>query len=137
MTRIKKLDPAVQHADKKEQAALQKVSVAQGEVSLEQNKLTQLRQYRAEYCQRLEQMQSSHSVIELQEFNRFISQLDDTIRQQMGVIQLRQNELDRLRSLWHKTQISSKVIHQVVDNLHQQQLSIPIDIFLTCYLQFK
>ena len=122
MTRIQKLDPAVQHADKKEQAALQKVSVAQGEVSLEQNKLTQLRQYRAEYIQRLEQMQSSHSVIELQEFNRFLSQLDDTIRQQMGIIQLRQNELDRLRSLWHKTQISSKVIHQVVDNLHQQQV---------------
>ncbi len=122
MTRIEKLDPAVQHADKKEQAALKQVALAQSEVNLEQNKLSLLSEYRAEYINRQDQMQSSFSVIELQEFNRFLNQLDDTIKKQMGIIKLRQGELDRQRSLWRKTQISSKVMHQVVENLHQQEL---------------
>ncbi|NNE64719.1 MAG: flagellar export protein FliJ [Gammaproteobacteria bacterium] len=122
MTRLERLDPAVKHADKKEQAALKQVAAAQSEVNIEQNKLSQLKDYRDEYINRRDRMQASHSVIELQEFNRFLSQLDDTIKKQMSVIKLRQSQLDEQRSQWLKTQINSKVIHQVVKNLSQEEI---------------
>ena len=122
MTRLERLDPAVKHADKKEQAALKLVAAAQREVNIEQNKLSQLRDYRDEYINRRDQKQASYSVIELQEFNRFLGQLDDTIKKQMSVIKLRQSQLDEQRARWLKTQINSKVIHQVVENLSQEEI---------------
>lgn len=122
MTRLQRLDPAVKHADKKEQAALKQVAAAQSEVNIEQDKLLQLKEYRDEYINRRDRMQASYSVIELQEFNRFLSQLDDTIKKQMSVIKLRQSQLDEQRSRWLKTQINSKVIHQVVKNLSQEEI---------------
>lgn len=122
MTRLQRLDPAVKHADKKEQAALKQVAAAQSEVNIEQNKLSQLKEYRDEYINRRDRKQASYSVIELQEFNRFLSQLDDTIKKQMSVIKLRQSQLDEQRSRWLKTQINSKVIHQVVKNLSQEEI---------------
>ncbi len=122
MTRIKRLDPAVRQADKKEQAALKRVAEAQSRVTIEMNKLTQLREYRNEYLHRQDYRQISRSVVELQEFNRFLAQLDDTISKQKVVLEHCEKELDIRRSSWQKTQINCKVMHQVVENLHKEEV---------------
>ncbi len=121
MTRAQQFDPVVQHADKKEQDALQVVAQSQNQVRIEQNKLLQLENYRTEYLTKQDQSQLSCSVIELQEFNRFLAQLDDTIKKQMDIIRLRERELEYRRASWQKTRINSKVMHQVVENFQQEE----------------
>ena len=105
MTRSERLEPVVQHADKKEQAALQAVATSQNKVAVEEEKLTQLRLYRQDYMNR--QQEVTCSVIELQEFNRFLTQLDETIKRQVEVIRLYLAELDKKREIWQQTRVSS------------------------------
>lgn len=122
MTRIKRLDPAVRQADEKEQAALKRVAEAQSRVNIEKNKLAQLGEYRNEYLFRQDYSRISLSAIELQEFNRFLAQLDDTISRQQAIIEQCERELDNRRSSWQKTQINCKVMHQVVENLQKEEV---------------
>ncbi len=119
MTRTERFDPVVQHADKKEQVALKAVAFSQNSVDIEKGKLVQLQAYRNEYFNR--QRQSSCSVLEMQEFNRFLAQLDDTINKQIELIKLRENELSQKRNLWQQTRVSSKAMHKVVENLQQEE----------------
>lgn len=121
MTRIQRLDPAVQHADKKEQEALKRVGEAQNRVTVEKNKLAQLEEYRNEYLFQQDYRQISRSAIELQEFNRFLAQLDDTISKQKVVIEQCEKELDNRRTSWQQSQVNCKVMHQVVVNLQKEE----------------
>lgn len=121
MTRTERLDPVAQHADKKQEEALQQVAQSQNLVSAEQGKLLQLQNYRSEYLNKQNYSQISCSVIELQEFNRFLAQLDETIKMQQEIIKLRENELKRKREAWQETRINSKVMHKVIENLQLQE----------------
>ena len=119
MTRTERFDPVVQHADKKEQVALQAVATSQSSVELEKGKLNQLQAYRNEYFNR--QQHNSCSVVELQEFNRFLAQLDDTITKQVEVIKLRESELAQKRHVWQQSRVSSKAMHKVVEHFQQEE----------------
>ena len=57
----------------------------------------------------------------LQEFQRFLEQLDDTIAKQKDVISLRKSELKQKRQSWDETRIDSKMMHTVVDNIQHQE----------------
>jgi flagellar FliJ protein len=122
MRRIKRLDPVVQHVDKKKDKALQAVAFSQGQVSTEKNRLDQLKIYRNDYLKNKGQLQQACSSLELQEYNRFLVQLDDTIKKQLDVIRLRETELDTKRRAWQITRVDSKVMHKVVENLEQHEL---------------
>ena len=122
MRRIERLDPVVQHVDKKQENALQAVAFSQGQVSTEKNRLDQLIAYRNDYLKNKGQLQKACSAIELQEYSRFLVQLDDTIKKQLEVIRLRETELDIKRRAWQATRIDSNVMHKVVENLEQQDL---------------
>lgn len=122
MRRIERLDPVVQHVDKKQEKALQAVAFSQGQVSSEKNRLDQLMVYRDDYLNKKNQLQQACSVIELQEYCRFLLQLDDTIKKQREVIRLRESELDIKRRAWQTTRIDSNVMHKVVENLEQEDL---------------
>ena len=122
MRRIERLDPVVQHVDKKQEKALQAVAFSQGQVLTERNRLDQLMVYRNDYLENKSQLQQACSAIELQEYSRFLVQLDDTIKKQMEVIRLRETELDVKRRAWQATRINSNVMHKVVENLEQQNL---------------
>ena len=95
MTRTERLDPVVRHADKKEQQALKAVASSQNHVEVERGKLRQLESYKNEYLNKQNQTNFSCSAVEMQEFNRFLVQLDDTIKKQIDVIRFRESELER------------------------------------------
>ena len=119
MRRIERLDSVVQHVDKKKEKALQAVAFSQGQVSTEKNRLDQLMSYRNEYLNNKGHLQQACSAIELQEYSRFLVQLDDTIKKQLEVIRLRETELDTKRRAWQATRVDSKVMHKVVENIEQ------------------
>jgi flagellar FliJ protein len=100
---------------------LQEVAQSQGVLDIEQNKLVQLKRYKLEYLNKKQEDIGIYSAIELQEFNRFLQQLEDTISRQKDVIDLRQRELEQKRQTWNTTRIDSRVMHKVVDKLHKQE----------------
>ncbi|MGB5329174.1 MAG: flagellar export protein FliJ [Gammaproteobacteria bacterium] len=123
MTRTRRLRPVVQHTDKKEQQALQQVAQSQGLLEIEQVRQAQLQDYKLEYLQKKKQDIGVFTPLELQEFNRFMQQLDETIERQMEVVEMRQREVEQKREAWNATRIDSKVIHKVVDKLQKQEFA--------------
>ncbi|MDH3629987.1 MAG: flagellar export protein FliJ [Gammaproteobacteria bacterium] len=121
MTRSQRLHPVVQHTDKKEQRALQEVAVSQNLLEIEQARQVQLQNYKLEYLEKKKYDIGVFTPHELQEFNRFLQQLDQTIERQMEVVELRQQELLQKRRLWNAMRIDSKKMHKVVDKLQQQE----------------
>ena len=121
MTRTQRLRPVVKHKDKKEQHALLQVAQSQGLLDGEQTRLTQLQDYKLEYLQKKKYDIGVFTPIELQEFNRFMQQLDQTIERQMEMVSVRQQELEHKRQLWTETRIDSKKMHKVVEKLQQQE----------------
>lgn len=121
MTRTQRLQPVVQHTDKKQQKALQEVAQSQGMLEMEKNRLEQLKDYKLDYLHKKKYDIGVFSPIELQEFNRFMQQLDDTIERQMEVVELRQKELEYKRDQWNITRIDSRKMHRVVEKLRYQE----------------
>ena len=121
MTRTRRLRPVVQHTDKKEQQALQQVAQSQGLLEIELLRQDQLQDYKLDYLQKKKRDIGVFSPLELQEFNRFMQQLDETIERQMDVVAMRQRELEQKRAAWNATRIDSKVIHKVVEKLQKQE----------------
>ena len=121
MTRSQRLHPVVQHTDKKEKRALQEVAVSQNLLDTEIARQTQLQDYKLEYLQKRKYDIGVFTPLELQEFNRFMQQLDQTIERQMEVVALRRQELEQKRAIWNATRIDSNKMHKVVENLQQQE----------------
>ena len=121
MTRSQRLHPVVQHTDKKEQRALQALAVSQNLLESELARQAQLQDYKLEYLQKKKYDIGVFTPLELQEFNRFMQQLDQTIERQMEVVELRRQELEQKRQVWQATHIDSKKLHKVVEKLQQQE----------------
>jgi len=121
MTRTQRLQPVVRHTNKKERQALQQVAQSQAELEIEKGRLAQLQDYKIEYLQKKKYDIGVFTPHELQEFNRFMQQLDQTIERQMDLVDLRQQELEEKRKLWTATRIDSKKMHKVVEKLQKQE----------------
>lgn len=121
MTRTRRLRPVVQHTDKKQQQALQQVAQSQRLLEIEQVRQAQLQDYKLDYLQKKKHDIGVFTPLQLQEFNRFMQQLDETIERQMEVVQSRQREVEQKREVWNATRIDSKVIHKVVEKLQKQE----------------
>jgi len=102
---------------------LQQVAQSQGLLEIEQVRQAQLQDYKLEYLQKKKQDIGVFTPLELQEFNRFMQQLDETIERQMEVVEMRQREVEQKREAWNATRIDSKVIHKVVDKLQKQEFA--------------
>ena len=121
MTRTQRLQPVVRHTNKKERQALQQVAQSQAELEIEKGRLAQLQDYKIEYLQKKKYDIGVFTPHELQQFNRFMQQLDQTIERQMDLVDLRQQELEEKRKLWTATRIDSKKMHKVVEKLQKQE----------------
>ncbi|MFT5218330.1 MAG: flagellar FliJ protein [Planctomycetota bacterium] len=119
MTRTQRLQPVVRHADKKQQQALQAVAKSQAVYEAELGRLQQLNNYRQEYQQNSANLCSAY---ELQELQRFLSQLDDTIVKQQELIGIREKELEQIRQAWKLTRIDAKMMNKVVENIEKQEV---------------
>ncbi len=120
MTRSQKLQPVVQHVDKREQTALQAVAHSQQQLRQQQLRLQQLIEYKQEYiAQRA--MPHSCSSLQMQEYQRFMAQLEETIAGQRDVVQLAQRELDLKRERWKASRSKSDAMHKVVDRIHSHE----------------
>ncbi len=122
MTRTKKLAPVVDHVDKNEQTALQSVAFSQQQLQQQINRLNQLFEYQKEYAERHNRgVTISYTSVQLQEFNRFLHQLDETIKQQQHVVAMAEREVEIKRQKWKLTHSRSNAIHKMVDRLQMDE----------------
>ena len=123
MTRSKKLKPVVKHVDKNEKSALEAVAFSQQKLQQQRNKLQQLNDYKNDYARQQSGARSgSVSSVQLQEFNRFFTQLNDTITQQTQIVAMAQRELDIKRQQWKLTRSRSDAMHKIVDKIEASEL---------------
>lgn len=116
--RTKKLQPVVSHVDKNEQNAMQAVAFSQQQLQLQQEILQKLYDYKQEYIDgQGQQGQVSCSALQLQEFNRFLAQLDETIRKQQQVVDMAEREVEIKRLKWQDQRSRSQAMHKVVDRI--------------------
>lgn len=121
MTRTQRLQPVLKHTDGKEQRALREFAVSQGLLESEQARLAQLETYRREYLDKRQQQAAVYTPVELQDFNRFLQQLEQAIECQRDQIRQRQRELEQKRQAWHATRADARAMHKVVDRLRRQE----------------
>ena len=123
MTRSKKLQPVVKHVDKNEQSALKAVAISQQLLQQHLNQLQQLKDYKNEYDNKHSSEKGvSYSALQLQEFNRFLNQLSDTISQQQQIVAMAQREVDLKRQSWKVTRSRSDAMHKMVDRMQASEL---------------
>ncbi|MBT3205464.1 MAG: flagellar export protein FliJ [Gammaproteobacteria bacterium] len=123
MTRSKKLQPVVKHVDKNEQSALKAVAISQQLLQQHLNQLQQLKDYKNEYANKHSSEKGvSYSALQLQEFNRFLNQLSDTISQQQQIVAMAQREVDLKRQSWKVTRSRSDAMHKMVDRMQASEL---------------
>jgi flagellar FliJ protein len=124
--RTRKLAPVVEHVDKHEKSALEAMAYSQKQLNMQQEILQQLQRYKEEYTHcPTEQQPVSYSCVQLQEYNRFLAQLDQTIKQQQGIVEMAMHEVEVKRSKWKYQRSRSQAMHHVVDRIEaseQQQL---------------
>ncbi|MDJ0833262.1 MAG: flagellar export protein FliJ [Gammaproteobacteria bacterium] len=122
MTRSKKLAPVVEHVRQEEETALQAVAFSQQQLQTQIDRLQQLQAYKLEYeNNQLSDQATPQSVVEFQEFKRFLAQLDETIEQQKQVVSLAERELELKRNNWKQTRSRSDAMHKMVDRLQQSE----------------
>lgn len=120
--RTRKLAPVVKHVDKHEQSALQAVAYSQKQLHMQEEILAQLQRYKAEYTERqCNPQQQSFSAMQLQEFSRFLAQLDETIKQQQKNVEMAAREVEFKRDKWKDKRSRSKAMHKVVDRIQASE----------------
>jgi flagellar FliJ protein len=111
--------------DQKEQSALQAVAHSQQQLVLQETRLKQLRDYKNEYTdQHLKPQAIIFTAFQFQEYNRFLTQLDETIKRQEQVMKMARREVEIKRQKWKLSRSRSEAMHKVVDRIqageHQQ-----------------
>jgi flagellar FliJ protein len=119
MKRTERLIPLVSHTKKKEQLALKAMAACKNELDMELKKVDQLKSYKIDYMDKQSLKNVTYSSFELQEFKRFVDQLDQTIIQQGAIVTMRRKALDHRRKIWQLTRVNLKVMDKVVDNLNK------------------
>lgn len=124
--RTRKLAPVVEHVEKHEQVALEAVAFSQRQLHMQQEILEKLQRYKLEYTDRPVNPQSIlYGSLQLQEFSRFLAQLDETIRQQQKIVEQAMREVEVKRAKWKSKRSRSDAMHKVVDRIEaSEQLQV-------------
>ncbi|MFK5913923.1 MAG: flagellar export protein FliJ [Woeseiaceae bacterium] len=121
-------------AEKNEMAAAQTLGKIQRELTVHHEKLNELMKYYQDYTERFkDEASKGMSIIQVQSYQKFISQLDQAIKQQKEQIQRVTEACNSSKAEWNverqKTQVLEKVItryqrqEQKVFNRQEQRLS--------------
>lgn len=134
MKKSARLASVVKIAESEEQRAAQALGECQQQLALHRARLEQLVDYRGEYLKQLnEKAGNGITIMQMQHYRAFISQLDRGVEEQNRVIGSVQIEIESKRRDWFnkrsKTQAMSKVVskhvyqEQVVENKQDQKES--------------
>ena len=101
--RAARLAPVVEMADRAEREAARMLGRCQGQLTQAEMKLGELERYRADYQQQwIEEGRRGVSGQWLMNYQRFLSQLESAIGQQMQSVNWHRDNLDKARGAWQQ-----------------------------------
>jgi len=109
MTRSKRLEPIQQLAGDREREAATQVELARRALDDHERQLVQLKQYRAEYADRVSTA-AAPDVARLQNFHAFLGRLSDAIAQQERTVTDALAALERATDTWRERRIEAASI---------------------------
>ncbi|MDH4553590.1 flagella biosynthesis chaperone FliJ [Pseudomonas sp. BN417] len=102
-SRAARLAPVVEMAERDEREAARMLGRCQGQLSQAEVKLGELERYRADYQQQwLEEGRRGVSGQWLMNYQRFLSQLESAIGQQLQSVKWHRDNLDKARAAWQQ-----------------------------------
>ncbi len=113
MTRSKRMEPIKQLAGDREREAATQVDLARRALDDHERQLVQLRQYRAEYGERVSQGAAA-DVARLQNYHAFLGRLSDAIAQQERTVAEALAALERATDAWRERRIEAASIGRAV-----------------------
>ncbi|OOZ42128.1 flagellar export protein FliJ [Solemya pervernicosa gill symbiont] len=122
MVRSKRMRPVADIAENREREAAKRFGQSQNAVNEQKQRLEELLQYRLDYQQQFDQRAGSGmSVAMMQDFRRFINQLNDAIKHQQRQIEQYQRNCDLSRSEWLSKRTHSQAIDKVVGRYRKHE----------------
>jgi len=116
MKRSKRMEPIRQLATEREREAAAQVDLARRALDDHERQLVQLRQYRAEYAERVTN-DAAPDVVRLQNFHAFLGRLSDAIAQQERAVAEALAVLERATDSWRERRIEAASIGRAVVKL--------------------
>jgi flagellar protein FliJ len=113
MTRSKRMEPIKQLASDREREAATQVDLARRALDDHERQLVQLRQYRAEYAERVSKG-AAPDVARLQNYHAFLGRLSDAIAQQERTVADALAALERATDTWRERRIEAASIGRAV-----------------------
>jgi flagellar protein FliJ len=113
MTRSKRMEPIKELAADREREAATQVELARRALDDHERQLGQLRQYRAEYAERVAK-DAAPDVVRLQNFHAFLGRLSDAIAQQERTVADALAALERATDAWRERRIEAASIGRAV-----------------------
>ncbi len=120
--RSKRFKPIVKHADQIQQQAVQVFVAAQQAVVDAQLQYEQLLEYRNEYSRN--RMNNTLSIIQLNDYQLFLSKLNQSIEQAKITIQNKKQMCEQQKVNWLKTRSRSKALDAVMLKYQMQEAQI-------------
>jgi len=123
MKRSKRLNPVVELAEKKTEAALIKVGEANTAWLQEKQQLDDLHRYKGEYLAKFRSgdslVMSAQKVLELR---AFLSQLDQAIDAQQQQVNSSYRQLEQQREAWKRVRMKEQAINSLVERYQNEEL---------------
>ena len=119
--RSKRMQPVADHADQKEQDAVQRFVAAQQDVSNAEQQLRQLYVYREEYAQKLTGIPGLN-IEQVRNFQSFIEKLNHTIDQAKLDIESKKQICEQQKRVWMSCRSRSEALSLVVEKYQREEL---------------
>lgn len=113
MTRSKRMEPIKQLAGDREREAATQVDRARRALDDHERQLAQLRQYRAEYAERVSKG-AAPDIARLQNYHAFLGRLSDAVAQQERAVSDALAALERATDAWRERRIEAASIGRAV-----------------------
>jgi flagellar export protein FliJ len=122
MTRSKRMQPVVRVAEMREQAAAKELGNAQRYLQEQEDRLSELQGYQAEYARNFHTLGSKGiSAARFQELQRFMASLNQAIEQQQQAVQNAVRACAQKKQLWQQAHGKSKSLDKVVEHYCEQE----------------
>ncbi len=117
-----RLEPVKQLAEDRAKTATEAMVMARNDHNLNKQKLTDLIRYRKDYHTELQsKAKNGMSAVQLQQYQRFIAQLDKAIVQQQQQVTMAKAHLKDKQAQWQDKNSHQKAINSAIGKIEKQQ----------------
>ncbi len=123
MKKSKRFIPLARIAANKELASAKELGMANNNLTLQKNKLTDLIQYREEYVKSFKQ-QGQHGMdgAQLHTYQNFLENIDNALKQQHAIIKAAKQSCEQQQNSWRLRHTKTKIMDNVINKFKKDEL---------------